>query len=186
MTGLSVPAARPLAMRRSVLLLVVLLAALGFRPLHAQDARLEGAFVYAPEASEDVEAAIDAAVDDLNFIVRPIARRRLRDATEPIRRVTFEQRPGTIVISTGDAANPTRTAPDGTPAPWTRTNGETVDVATRWDGDMLFQTFDAEDGMRTNAYTLSADGDTLRMAVTIRSPRLPEPVEYTLVYRRTS
>ena len=48
------------------------------------------------------------------------------------------------------------------------------------------QTFRAEDGSRTNTYSISPDGRTLTMHVVLRSPRLPQPLEYNLVFNRAS
>ena len=47
----------------------------------------------------------------------------------------------------------------------------------------LTQTFVGKDGERRNTYSLSEDG-TLRLEVTVRSSRLPAPLEYDLTYER--
>jgi hypothetical protein len=43
-------------------------------------------------------------------------------------------------------------------------------VTTHTDGARLEQVFDAEDGRRVNVYTLSPDGSTLTLEVTVTSP----------------
>ena len=55
-----------------------------------------------------------------------------------------------------------------------------------WRNNSLHQTFRAEDGQRVNVYTLSNNGNTMTMNVTITSPRLPDPLTYRLVYNRAS
>jgi hypothetical protein len=72
----------------------------------------------------------------------------------------------------------------GAAVKWTREDGETFDVSGKVAGSTLTQTFVAEDGKRVNVYTLSPDGKTLTMNVTVTSPRLPKPLNYKLVYRR--
>jgi hypothetical protein len=53
-------------------------------------------------------------------------------------------------------------------------------------GNKLAQEFKAEDGQRKNEYSVSADGRTLTLEVTVTSPRLAQPVRYRLVYDRVS
>ena len=64
------------------------------------------------------------------------------------------------------------------------TDGEVIDLTTRWVDETLEQTFIAEDGQRKNVFALSPDGGTLEMQVTVTSPRLAAPLTYTLRYRR--
>ncbi len=59
-------------------------------------------------------------------------------------------------------------------------------MSSEWDNGRLEQRFQAEDGRRVNLYSVSADGNTLTMNVTITSPRLPSPLTYKLVYNRAS
>ena len=81
---------------------------------------------------------------------------------------------------------PPRSAPsNGTPIDWTRpADGEKLKLSMQWDGARLVETLKAEDGQRVNAYTLSPDGSTMTMNVTITSPRLPKPLTYKLAYRK--
>jgi hypothetical protein len=165
-------------------LVLLVLTARGPAAAHAQPAGLRGTFVLDRAASADVNAAIDRAVAPLNVVVRQIARPRLRRTNQPYGRVVLDWSPAEVSITT-DARAPIRTAPAGTPVRWRRPeDGEWLNVSTVWQGATLRQTFAAEDGQRVNDYTLSPDGRTLTLNVTVTSPRLPRPLTYRLVYGR--
>jgi hypothetical protein len=85
-----------------------------------------------------------------------------------------------------DERNPIVAPASGAAVKWTREDGEVFDVTMRSASGRLTQTFAAEDGSRENVYTVSADGRTLTMNVTLRSPRLSAPLTYKLVYNRAS
>ncbi len=53
-----------------------------------------------------------------------------------------------------------------------------------WENGALKETFVAGDGSRENLFEPSADGQTMIMQVTIRSPQLKQPIVYRLDYRR--
>lgn len=146
-------------------------------------ASLNGTFVYDSAASDDVKKAIDGAVAQMNFLIRPVARGRLRKASPLYQRMTISHTPQQVTI-TMDARPSVVTPADGTPVEVTRENGEKLKVSTEWENSALEQTFEVEDGKRVNIYTLSPDGRTVTMNVTINSPRLQKPLKYKLVYRR--
>lgn len=150
----------------------------------AQTPSFAGTYRLNAAASDDVHAAIDAAVRPMNRITRPIARGRLRRTNDAY---------GRVVIATGGGQNSIQfderaaiAAPaDGTAIRWRREDGEEFDVTQHVSGGRLEQRFVAEDGRRTNVFTLSPDGRTLTMQVTIESPRLQQPLRYRLVYDRS-
>lgn len=152
----------------------------------AQAPNFAGSYTYVAEESDNINQAIDVAVAKLNFALRPIGRRRLRNTNQPYPRVVIANTDREVAITLGDRA-PIRTPSNGTPIRWKRPeDGEELRVSTEWENGTLEQTFAAEDGKRVNAYTLSPDGRTMTMRVTITSERLKEPVRYRLVYRRAS
>ncbi|HET7275599.1 MAG TPA: hypothetical protein VFI91_10590 [Longimicrobiaceae bacterium] len=152
--------------------------------LHAQTATdLAGTYVYIESASDDIEMAIRAATDDMNFIVGPIARGRLRKTNFPYERIQISSTPETVSIVT-DSRAPIITPATGASIKWEREDGEVFDVSTRFVGDALEQTFRAEDGQRVNRFTLDSSGNVLTMLVTVSSPKLPEPMVYSLKYQR--
>jgi len=172
--------------QRARLLLLPLAAALAVpAAARAQESSMRGTFVIDRAHSDDVNRAIDQAVARMSFVTRPIARGRLRRTNTVYQRVVvnFTQ---TEVSTTFDQRRAITSPANGQPVKWTREDGEVFDLSTEWQGQRLVQTFRAEDGTRTNTYTISADGRVLTMHVVLRSPRLSGPVEYNLVFNRAS
>ncbi|HEX5520961.1 MAG TPA: hypothetical protein VFX29_04660 [Longimicrobiaceae bacterium] len=168
----------------ALLALFTLLLALAV-PTHvrAQSAAFNGTFTYDAAASDDINKAIEQGIAKMNFITRPVARGRLKKTNEPYKKIVIAQTPSEVSITTDNRAAIVTPA-NGTAIKWKREDGEVLDVHTAWADGKLVQEFDAEDGKRINSYTISGDGNTLTMHVTVSSPRLPKPITYNLVYRR--
>jgi hypothetical protein len=143
---------------------------------------LSGTYEHVPGQSSDISQAIDAAVKNMSFIKRPIARGRLAKTNVPYQRIRIELT-GTEVEIAFDDRKPIRMPLDGQPIKWTREDGEVFDVSVKLDGDELVQTYRAEDGMRVNTFQVDASG-ALRLKVEVSSPQLPQPMRYELAYRR--
>jgi len=144
----------------------------------------DGAYVLVPEASDTVRHAIDRAVRQFFFLVRPIARSRLERVNPVHARFTIEETAAGFRIDFGEG-EPVVAPADGSPIPWTRPDGERLLLSVARDGGDLVQTFVAEDGRRENRFRFQPDG-TLALYVTVESSRLAAPVTYTLIYRRAS
>jgi hypothetical protein len=168
------------------MLLLPLLAAFALpAAAHAQESTMRGTFTLNRQQSDDVNRAIETAVSRMSFVTRPIARGRLRRTNTAYNRVVINYTQ-TEVSTTFDQRRPVESPANGQPVKWTREDGEKFDLSTEWQNGRLVQTFRAEDGSRTNTYTISPDGRTLTMNVTLRSPRLTSPLEYKLVFNRAS
>jgi hypothetical protein len=141
-----------------------------------------GEYLLDETLSDDINTAINVSTASMNFIARPIARKRLR-STNPVTRVITIEELGDSVIITSDREIVVRAKPDGIPMKWTAYKGEELMVTTTYEDGVLFNRFSAGDGARTNRYALREDG-MLEMQVTITSPRLKEPLVYKRVYRR--
>ena len=177
--------------RTPILLCVLALSAV--LPMTAsaqQNSDFRGTWLFNRAASDDINAAINRAVAPMNVIVRQIARPRLRSTNTAYPRITFALENGLRVEMQGRPA--LSTPADGSPVLWQRETGRTcpqvrgdcVRVTSEWKNGQLEQAFQAEDGRRVNLYSLSADGRTLTMNVTITSERLERPLTYKLVYNR--
>ena len=121
----------------------------------------------------------------MNFVTRPIARGRLRKTNVPYNRMVISHT-AAEVSTTFDNRHAIVSPTNGREIEWTREDGERLHLRTVWENGKLVQSFRADDGTRTNTYSASADGRTLTMHVRITSPRLPQPLEYNLVYNRAS
>lgn len=173
----------PVALPRLCLCLFLLLGAAGRG--WANDPRLEGDYQLVPGAGDDVAAVIEAAVGEMNLILRYLARRRLLHTNPSHRRVGLRF-DGGIVTLLRHGLPPIRVPLDGRRVDWVREDGEHFMVHCLWEGPVLTQHFVAADGERQNRYRLSPDGQTLTLEVRITSPRLESPLGYRLVYRRSS
>lgn len=174
--------------RTLVLLTAIAAAALPLSPApaaaQANDA-LKGTFTLNRQASDDVNAAINQAVQRMNFVTRPVARGRLRNTNQPYQRIVIDWSGGNVSVTT-DARAPIVSPAAGTAVAWRREDGEQFQLTQRWEGGKLHQRFSADDGSRENVFSVSPDGQTMTMEVTVTSPRLPQPLRYKLVYTRAS
>jgi len=146
---------------------------------------LQGTYVNATQPDDTIDRAIEAAVAKMNFIKRPIARGRLARTNPLYGRIEISQSAAEIRVRFDDG-NPVVMPLDGASIKWTRADGEVFDVSANLQESQLIQTFKAGDGQRVNHFSLGPDGSTLTLQVTLSSPQLPEPVKYTLTYRRSS
>ena len=153
------------------------------RDAAAQPLDLQGTYVLDPRAGDNVADVIEHVVKDMNFVRKPLARKRLAATTKPSEHLEIVYTGSDVTITT-DGNSSVRTPATGTPVKWTREDGETFLVTTTHDGRTLTRVFRADDGERSNAYTLSADRATLTMSIVLSSPQLPAPVAYKLVYKR--
>jgi hypothetical protein len=153
------------------------------RDAAAQPRELQGSYVLDARASDDVAQVIEHVVKDMNFVRKPLARKRLRATTKPSQGLEIVYTGSDVTITT-DGNSSVRTPTDGKPVEWTREDGETFVVTTTHDKATMTRVFRAGDGERSNGYSLSHDGSTLTMTIVLTSPQLPEPVAYKLVYKR--
>jgi hypothetical protein len=162
----------------------LLVLAMSTGDLSAQDAPIPaGTWRFVPEQSEPIDQAVDKAVGHLNFLIRGIARNRLRGANKPISRIIIQYPDNDIYISFRDDEPPTVSPRTGAFVPYTRADGEVVQVQTEIGPGSIRQFFDSDDGQKAHHYRLRPDG-TMALEVTVFSERLREPFTYTWVFRR--
>ena len=135
--------------------------------------------------SDNTNEVIETAVEKLNFVMRDIARGRLKKLNPAYRQVAVTSSPNEISVAV-DNQPPLRTPAKGAPVAWVGPDGGKVNASMQLTGRLLAQTFTSADGRRVNDYTLSPDGRTLTMQVTETSPRLSQTITYKQVYRRVS
>ena len=161
------------------------------RPLSAQDAALRGTFVRDSAAGDNMEQVINATLphikSTLGKIFKGTARKRLREVNRPYGWIEFTPSAGEMTTQTDHWNGQWKlTAPDSGTVTWKRKKAdgdvETLRVASYLQGTTYVHRFIAEDGARTNTYTLSPDGRTLTIHVHVVSPKLSEPMNYKLVY----
>jgi hypothetical protein len=165
------------------LLLLAAIVLLSAADASAQPSELQGTYVLDRGASDNIDEVIEHVVKDMNFVRKPLARKRLKTTTQPSEHLQITYAGADVTIVT-DRGSTVRTPADGKPVEWTREDGERFVVTTTHEARTLTRVFRAEDGQRSNAYTISHDRSTLTMSIVLTSPQLPEPVAYKLVYKR--
>jgi hypothetical protein len=150
----------------------------------AEDPSWAGIFVNDEQSDAGVQKAIEAAVADINFLTRPIARSRLKKTNSMAHRITITRQAETVTVRF-DERKPAQMPADGSLAKWTDENGEQFDVFARVEDARLVQTFKAEDGQRVNSFS-PQDAQRLTLEVQVTSPRLPKPLTYTVRYKRAA
>lgn len=143
---------------------------------------VHGVFVVTTPDDSGIKAAIDDAVAKMNFLFRSIARGRLLDTNPRYQRIEIGAA-GSQVSVQFDRRKPILMPTGGSAVKWTREDGEVFDVSARMQAGLLTQTFSSDEGQRVNEFRLHPDG-TLSLDVSVTSPRLPQPVRYTLQFQR--
>ena len=165
-------------MRAARLFVVPVLAVLS---LAAQEPSLSG--TWTQTKADDIAAAINTTVADMNFIKRPIARGRLTKLNPAYKKVMIAISDKEVVVKLDERA-PIHMPPGGKAAPWTREDGEKFMVAAQVSKDQLIQTFKNDEGERTNVFRMSPDGRSLVLTATVKSPKLPKPLTYSIQFGR--
>ena len=137
-----------------------------------------------PDESDDIRSAIDVSVAHMNFIIRPIARRRLAKANRLEDHLEFEAQSDTLAVTFGEM-NPIITPLNGDSTPWMRGGThEQYEVRIVLAGDTVRQIIKTDDGQRENDFEVLDDGARVALHVILTADRLPIPLRYTLLYRR--
>ncbi|MEN9353537.1 MAG: hypothetical protein RL318_862 [Fibrobacterota bacterium] len=143
----------------------------------------EGRFLREDAKSADPSKAIDLATQDMSFVTRPLARDRLRKSNKPVPSLWIKENGSNVDIGYGNT-DLISCPSNGKSIAWER-NGEKAQLSIKLQGGVLVQTFQGEEGAKRNSFQLSPDGNELTLETRITSPRLPAPVVYRTVFRRT-
>lgn len=147
-----------------------------------------GSYTYTliPDSSDDIKAAINQTVEHMSFITRPVARGRLTKSNPLPQVVHVVVSPDTFSV-TFDNGNPVATPFKGDTVPYHSviTN---EDYKAHYDAvaDTASQAIVSKDGVRRNTFIFLGGGQRLRMHVTVSSPRLPGPLNYQLLFAKSS
>jgi hypothetical protein len=145
--------------------------------------RFAGRFLFRGDAKEEAArlAAIDRTIDSLFFAIRPIARSRLTKSVPIDSWIEFSFPKGTI--RTRSPSAPDVVSPDDGSPSYGMHDGDRVTTTQRLVGRTLTQSSSTVEGGRRNDWALSED-DSLKLRVTITSPKLSVPLVYSLTYKR--
>jgi hypothetical protein len=141
-----------------------------------------GSYRYAGDTRERAarEQAVEDAVAELNFLVRSLARSRLKSATPISATLRIAADTSSLTVAND---NRLYTAPlDGRSVKSTGITGDPIELRYRISEGRIVQTFDGDGGGRANTFVLA--GEQLVMQVRIYSHRLPKDVRYKLTFAR--
>jgi hypothetical protein len=129
--------------------------------------------------------AIDKVVDQMNIVIRGIARNQLASRLKIEPRMDFQVEGGQVRIT--HEPLPTRiTKLDGSLLRLTNRSGDRISVSYRREGRAIIEVIQSGRSSQTNLYRFSPEGAGLTFSAAIRSPMLPEAIRYSLTYRRRS
>lgn len=136
------------------------------------------------QAQQTVDAAINQAVDAMNFFVRGVARPMLRDNTPLNRTIVLDfQGSDRIRVRFPDTGWETTTRVGRTERARSQ-DGESMRVTQRFGDDgALEQVFQADQGTRWNVFRPRSDG-TVVVESTVQGTMMPQPMRFSLRYRR--
>lgn len=140
-------------------------------------------FVGGSTQRAELEAAIDAAANQLSAAIRGIGRKRLTK-TNPIDNtleIVIAGNKVTTIFETGFDAS---CVIDGPTVHWSNNKGDAYKVRVRSQGSKLIQVIEGEDGVKTTVFVLSSDKQKLTVHHKITADRLKEPMTYRLSYSR--
>jgi hypothetical protein len=165
---------------RPVLLALILpWIVMGF--MNADNPTFTGTYTLDVAASDDIGESFEPAIREMNFMVRSVARSRVRQSIRAEERIVIRHENGHVLTQVDD--RPALEAPVGRTVERQRDRGPLVVNTVVRDG-ALIQRMESDEGVRTNEYRLSDDGRRLTVDVTFTSGRLPIPVQYRLMYNR--
>jgi hypothetical protein len=143
----------------------------------------QGIYVFVPEQSEEIEGKVKEAVSHMNFLIRGIAGRRLRGANRSIDRIDLRYQGDSIWISLREDEPWVVSLRTGEYIPYTRADGEVVQVKSEVEPGVIDQYFQSDDGEKQMIYRIRDDG-LLELESIVYSEKLREPFSYVWVYRR--
>lgn len=155
------------------------------KPAVPEHERFAGSWSYAGgQAQRDgLAAGVEATVQSLNVLFRPLARKKLTEGNPLREQVVLAVAGDAITVGFGgDRKVSGRLGGPG--VAWTSESGSALTVTFSLVKGRIVMNCVAKDGARRNVFTLDASGDRLTMSVTMSSERLPVPVQYALTYRR--
>lgn len=130
-----------------------------------------------------IDKGIEGAVEEMSFLIRPIARNKLEKTNLAAKQITVKMEGDELTVRQ-DSRAPVTSAPDGEPFRWTREDGAVYTVSQRGTDDTITQVYSSDEGKKTVTYKFSPDFKTMTMKVKVESPKLPAPLSYTIAYTR--
>ena len=149
-------------------------------------ARFSGTWEYVGGESEHegLLEAIEHCVEQLNFLIRPLARRRLVQSSPIPSQVVIQAEASQVSVQQGQG--PTLSSQLGSVIPVTSVDGDRIELSYRMQEDALVQRVANPDGARQTIYRLDPKGRQLRAEVTTSSRFFSRALVYNLTFERVT
>lgn len=132
---------------------------------------------------EAAMAAIDAATESMNSMIRGVARSRIRDSVHLDATLSIAEADGIVTITRSELPRPFVAPANGREFETQDDEGETAKGQLRIEGDTLVSRVETDQGGGERTHRIEADG-SLVIHTRIFSPRLPSEIEYDTHYAR--
>lgn len=144
------------------------------------NALLTGKWKLAPQDLSHIEKAIDEATDDMNFVIRGIARSRLESSNQADKSLDFSESEKSWLVSFEGKAPAPISKSNGT-LNWTSSENEKLKVKGTSSSNKRSIEFIAEDGSKEITFQCLSE-NKLKSTIRVKSPKLPKDVVYSLIY----
>lgn len=154
--------------------------------LDAPTVKITGTYRYVggEKQRQQLADAIEDVIAEMNFIARPIARKRLLESNQPSAELQLIVTADEIVVAR--PGRPRVSAPrDGSMIVWKSPDGDEFEVRHRLVSDVeLVQEFVGDGNRSENVFKLGDDGSRVVVETTITADRLPKTLRFRMTYRR--
>ncbi len=141
-----------------------------------------------PSRSDRIDDAIETCIAGYPQEAKASSRERLEETNRLVSRLFIASKDSgrKILIGYEEADNGDVAPLDGTMVRIAGATGEGFEMRVAMAEDSLVESFQADNGKRTNTYTVDPDGKTLVVRVAVESPYMPTILTYEQVYSRSS
>ncbi len=148
---------------------------------------LNGRFVQVDEteARASIDAGVERVVEELNFLLRPLARAYLRRVTRYCSEPVIDIEDQTLRYGCGETQLITASL-DGQPFSWSLKGEDDAYTArmSQPDERTLVMFFENDLGSRTNTFRADEGGAALTLSASLQGELLPVPLSFSMRYHR--
>jgi len=150
---------------------------------------VRGTFAYSGGRAQEQRraAAVEDVVQEVNVIIRRMARERILKGTAPKSPLEIELDPSARVASLRAPTMPLlRGSTDGRPVAWKTADGDrnTVNITQR--GEVLSLRFRGNGGDSRYVYRFAPDGQSLLLQASVTHRLMPKSLRFRLSYRKVA
>lgn len=132
---------------------------------------------------QTVEDAIDSAAKQFNFLVRGLAKSRLRETNPVFALIEVDYEAPPTLRMASESASLALTGTNLESHPFTTPKGEAVTVNQTIEANRIKREFYTKTGRRSVTYILDESHETLTLIVSVSSEYMASDLTYELLYR---